>query len=423
MRKRLAAFLAVVLMAALGTQAVAADGTEGLGTPSIAIADGTDVITAGTGTLHLPADINIAIPAGASIEQVLLYWEGQFKVTNDDTISINGNSVTGTSIGGPTEFFGARDPKVKSQTFRADISSLGLVSNGANVLTITDMDFDFANSGAGVLVIVDDGSSQVIELRDGNDLAFVNFDPTIDTTVPQTYTFDATDADRTATLDMFFSSVSGDASGAGDERPSSIEVESGGVTTVFSNILDSNDGEEWDTVELSVNVPAGATSITVQALSRDDNDSGNLPASFAWNAAALTLPVAPPDRCPPDDKKKKKKKDGDKKKGKRGGDDDDDDDKKKKRGHWVNWSWDDDDDRENRKNRRNRWVNNHDDDDDDDRDKKRKKRDRDGKKKCKPEGHGDDDEDEDDDDDDDEDDDDDDDKKKKHRHYRGGDDD
>ena len=101
MKKRLAAFLAVVLMAALGTQVITGDGTEQLGTPSIPIADGTDVITAGTGMIAQPGIIDINVPAGATVEQVLLYWEGQFVKTGtvgDDTISVDGNSVTGTLI-------------------------------------------------------------------------------------------------------------------------------------------------------------------------------------------------------------------------------------------------------------------------------------------------------------------------------------
>ncbi len=295
MRKRVAAFMAVVLLAAMGTQIVTGDGTEQLGTPGIGIADGTDVIAAGTGTLNVPSDINLTVPAGASVEQVLLYWEGQHIDAGDDTISVDGNSVTGTLIGGPTAFFEVSTPSgrrdVHSSTYRADITGLGLVGTGANTLTIDDMAFDFANSGAGVLVIVDNGTANSIELRDGSDLAFINFDPPLDTTVPQTFNFAAAASDRAATLDMFFSSVAGDASGSGNERPSSIEVESGGVITTFSNILDSNDGQEWDTLELLINVPAGATSLTVQAFSRDDLNTREKPASFAWNAAALTLPL------------------------------------------------------------------------------------------------------------------------------------
>ena len=62
-----------------------------------------------------------------------------------------------------------------------------------------------------------------------------------------------------------------------------------GTTTLFSNELASLDGEEWDTVNVGVNIPAGVSSLTVQAFSRDDNNTGNLPASFTWTAAGLSV--------------------------------------------------------------------------------------------------------------------------------------
>ena len=72
MRKRLTSLSVALLLAVLGTQLVAGDGTETLGTPSIPIADGSEVITAGTGLLTQPGIIDIAIPAGTTVEQVLL---------------------------------------------------------------------------------------------------------------------------------------------------------------------------------------------------------------------------------------------------------------------------------------------------------------------------------------------------------------
>ena len=45
---------------------VLADGTEVLGTPSIAIASGTGITTGGSGLLEQPATIEVEVPAGAS---------------------------------------------------------------------------------------------------------------------------------------------------------------------------------------------------------------------------------------------------------------------------------------------------------------------------------------------------------------------
>ena len=97
---------------------------------------------------------------------------------------------------------------------------------------------------------------------------------------------------------MFFSSVAGSVSG-GTQRPSTIEINVLGSATplnfLIQDTLDSIDGNEWDTLNTSVDVPAGSTSITVQAFSRDDLNTGELPASFDWNASALALePETPP---------------------------------------------------------------------------------------------------------------------------------
>ena len=56
---------------------------------------------------------------------------------------------------------------------------------------------NFSDSGAGVLVIFDEGPDSEIGVRDGNDNAFVNFAPPLDATVPQTFNFASSTSDRT----------------------------------------------------------------------------------------------------------------------------------------------------------------------------------------------------------------------------------
>jgi len=274
--------------------AVSADGTETLGPPSIDIAEGSGVVVAGVGLeLAQPGTINIDVPTNATVEQVLLYWEGQRTTpSGDDTAEVNGTSVTGTLIGGPTLFFGS----AYSSTYRADITSLGAVTPGSNSVAVGGLDFDFVANGAGLMVIYDDGTTSAIGVVDGNDLAFINFSPPLDTTVVQTFTFPAADTDRVASLSLFFSSVTGPASGGGEVRPSTIRAVSGGVVSEANNLLDSSDGDEWDTDTFEVTIPAGATELTVQALSEDALGDGQDPlaASFAWNAATLAVPEPPP---------------------------------------------------------------------------------------------------------------------------------
>ena len=109
----------------MGTVAgpVLADGTETLGPPGIFIESGTGIVAAGTGMATQPGTIDITVPAGATVNQVLLYWEGQMttNVAGDDTLVIDGNNVTGTLIGGQTFFFN----NAYNSAFRADITGLG----------------------------------------------------------------------------------------------------------------------------------------------------------------------------------------------------------------------------------------------------------------------------------------------------------
>ena len=279
----------------LGASTALADGTETLGAPGIAIASGTGIVVEGTGMFNQPGTINFSVPVGAAVKQVLLYWEG-FMATNvpgDNTITVSGDGgattfpVIGTLIGGPTYFFKG----AYASTFRADITGLGLVSSGTTTLEVKDLAFSNIANGAGVMVIYDDGRQDAgIQVRDGSDLAFANFAAPLQSTVAQTFTFPAVSQDRSAQMSMFFASVAGSTSGYGF-RPSAIEFTTnpGGAKVVFNNVLDSNDGDEWDSFAATVKIPANATSLTVQALSVDNLGVGTLPASFNWLAAGLAF--------------------------------------------------------------------------------------------------------------------------------------
>src|SRR5688572_3665424 len=96
---------------------------------------------------------------------------------------------------------------------------------------------------------------------------------------------------------MFFASVSGTVSGFGI-RPTAIEITTNGPnggTTVLNNLLDSVDGQEWDSFDISADIPAGATTLTVQAFSRAYLGTGGLPATFGRLAAGFAIePGVPP---------------------------------------------------------------------------------------------------------------------------------
>jgi hypothetical protein len=274
-----------------------ADGTEMLGAPTITIAEGTGILTAGVGLADAqPGMITVDLPAGVTVQQVILYWEGANQAPGDltptDTIEVDGNPVTGDFIGGDTLY--ANDYRTVS--YREDITALGLIGPGSNSISVGGLDFTATNSGAGVLVIFDDGSTDSeIDIRDGNDFAFINRDVPLNETMIQVFDFTPENVDRVGSVNMFVSSVSDD-TGIYGFRPSSFEVATGGDTAVFPDQLNSNDGRYWDSVNLVVTVPAGAENLSVEVFSRDDGvvAPGNLPASLIWLAAGFELQT--PDR-------------------------------------------------------------------------------------------------------------------------------
>ena len=287
--KRAAAATAGLLLSLSVNPIAQADGTETLDSPSIAIGSGSDIVAAGTGMVTQPGVISINVPAGATISQVLLYWEGQMfrDEVGDSEINIGGTDVTGVLIGGQSFFF----KDAYSSAYRADITALNLIAPGGNTVNVSGLDFTRASNGAGIVVIYDEGGvTAEIDIRDGLDLAFVNFPEPRKDTIPQQFDFTPASTARSSSLALFFGSVAGTISGVDADRPSSIEVTTGGATLVFSNTLASSDGEEWDTLNLDITIPAGASSLTVQAYSRDDLSTDNLEASLSWIAAGLSVP-------------------------------------------------------------------------------------------------------------------------------------
>jgi hypothetical protein len=317
MRRRLALFAAVAATMLAVASTALADGTETLGPPSISIASGTNAFVAGVG-MHafpnMPNTFSFSVPSGATVKQVLLYWEGHWtnhdphvsntpQVDGDNMISVNGTPVAGTKIGGSTAFFqqfaGAVDGTEMFVAYRADITGLGLVAAGANTLIISDMlfasnfpagsPFNQGNDGVGVLVIYEDSmDSAVVGVRDGLDLAFAGFAPPLDTTVPQTFTFSPAPSSRPGTL----------ATMAGGVRGPDLDVLRGNILRVtfdvgapvdLVNPWQSNQGFEFDALNSSITIPAGASSLTVQALST----GGVVPSSFAWIAASLAIENPP----------------------------------------------------------------------------------------------------------------------------------
>jgi hypothetical protein len=327
-----------------------ADGTETLGPPGIRIAQGTGFVEAGTGLYNGSGTIQVDVPLNAEIRQAILYWEGQHRNTNtgDPNLVVNGQTVWGERIGGPTLFEtrGTEGPDVNATAFRTDITGYGFIKPGSNTLQVSGSTFDFANDGAGVLVIYAESSGlRDIQVRDGVDIAYKNFPSPRDKTVPQTFVFAPASTPRTADLSLFVGSVN-DSLPRPNKRPNAIRIIIGSAhseatvqtvplgkmvslgtplltpvledfapicylaglaagkpvathnalstsETLLINQLDSKDGSEWDTFRTQVEIPAEASELTVEILSYDDG-SGNRPASLTWVTAIFAITEAPP---------------------------------------------------------------------------------------------------------------------------------
>ena len=192
----------------------------------------------------------------------------------------SGTQVTGTLIGESNNV-----PSGPSQVYRADITSLGVVEAGMNMIELSDLSFSGA-AGAGIAVIYDDGSvSRAVQLVDGQDSAgdpSILADP-LDRTVPQTFSFAPLMFDRPATLDLFVADGSLDPS----DR---IRINIGGVVTIFDNLIASSDGDRWDTLRFSLLIPAGVADVTVELISTDEGTLSG-PDAFTWAMAVLALPT------------------------------------------------------------------------------------------------------------------------------------
>ena len=300
------ALMSLVLLT-IPVGAVLANGGEitGIGAPSITIQPGSGMVAAGTGLVGVPSgDIEITVPAGNTVNQALLYWGDRVDptFTGDDTVSIDDGSgaisVTGILIGSEVG-----DPvppsNVVAMSYRADITGLVSFSTGLNTVTVSDFDTDGSEDGAGILLILDDGTAADVQIRDGADYANsgLNPAPPLSEIIPQTYTFDASPDARTAEIILFVGDVD-------FPRSNRVEVSiDGSVTETFVNQLTGLDGDAtgmWDTFIRSITVPAGATSLTIEVISGDGDPNhqyGDMrPASLTLIMGGFSIAV---DDIPP----------------------------------------------------------------------------------------------------------------------------
>ena len=307
-----------------------------------ALSNGSKIRISGTGLHSLPdtpGSISITLNPGETVERVLLYWqvfdsEPIYDVDIDVERLGDGfsNMVTGQVIGEHVPFTGGAPKKsfynAYSATIRADITDLNLIKPGENTLLISGLEDvelpnpnfgDSPTNGAGIMLIVSDGSNANLQLVDGHDAAWWErsypdsdkFSETLGFTVPVRFQFEAMNVDRFADLSMFVASVEGDGQ-TGNDRPSVVVIRGGDDPANEirdANVLMSNRGDEWDDYIRSVPIPAGVDFIEVEIFSQTDpfvdplsvlNPDGSKtidPASFVWLAAGLSTPQEVENAC------------------------------------------------------------------------------------------------------------------------------
>ena len=244
-----------------------------------------------------PGVFDLNVPG--TVVAAYAYWEGAMGASGggDDQIVINANGggdtpVNGVFIGGETQIV----PNFFTYAYRADVTGL-VQSNAMNSFAVSGLSFnarcpdDCRNDGVAIVVLYDDGVSEPkeITLKEGNDFAFHDFAPTLDATVPQVYSFTPVAVARNASLFIIAGSVEAN-------RPNVIEItpDVGPVQRIVDP-LGSNKGADWDVVELSVDIPADASSITVEVISEKDATSvlTGIPASVVWIFGGLC--ITPPE--------------------------------------------------------------------------------------------------------------------------------
>lgn len=255
-------------------------------------AGGVGLQDTGTGSLS----VNI----GGPVQGALLYWAGRDRPCpesggvcvipsqpyKDQVLRFDGNLITGTVIGTEGQPISAGGP-INNIGYLADVTGI-VQAKGTGLQSFSVADGDLASNlfrlnGATLIVIYSDPAdtaSYRLIVYDGLDFAY-GIDPTpgpTRVTVPVTFSYGAEAAARQAQL--LISSGDGEPT-----RPDRVDV-SNNPSVV--NGLDSSAGHAWDADWITVNIPAGAGSTTVQLFSEPLDQN---PDSLLWELGAMRIPL------------------------------------------------------------------------------------------------------------------------------------
>lgn len=268
---------------------------------------GLSMASGGTGLQSGPGTVTVNI--GGPVQAALLYWAGRDRPCPqsggvcvipsqpylDQVLSFDGNLITGTIIGTEGQPVSAGGP-INNIGYLADVTNIVKArGTGSQTFSIADGDTSsnlFRLNGATLLVIYTnpaDTNSYRLMVFDGLDFAY-GADPTpgpTQVTTPVTFNHGSDTAARQAQLLVLV----GDAEAG---RPDEIDITN---NPSLINTLVSAAGTAWDSPVLTINIPAGVSSTTLQLVSAPVDQN---PDSLLWELGALRVPLpAPPPPPPP----------------------------------------------------------------------------------------------------------------------------
>jgi hypothetical protein len=262
---------------------------------------GLSMASGGTGLQAGPGAVTVNI--GGPVQAALLYWAGRDRPCPqsggacvipsqpylDQVLSFDGNLVTGTIIGTEGQPVSAGGP-INNIGYLADVTNIVKArGTGSQTFAIADGDTTsnlFRLNGATLLVIYTnpaDTNSYRLIVFDGLDFAY-GADPTpgpTQVTVPVTFSHGSAAAARQAQLLVLV----GDAEAG---RPDEIDISNN--PSLLSTLVGAA-GPEWDDPVLTINIPAGVSSTTLQLVSAPVDQN---PDSLLWELGALRVPLPGP---------------------------------------------------------------------------------------------------------------------------------
>ncbi|MFL6231661.1 MAG: DUF3344 domain-containing protein [Thermoanaerobaculia bacterium] len=267
---------------------------------------GLSMVSGGTGLQSGPGTVTVNI--GGPVQAALLYWAGRDRPCpqsggacvipsqpyKDQVLSFDGNLITGTIIGTEGQPVSAGGP-INNIGYLADVTNIVKArGTGSQSFAIADGDGAsnlFRLNGATLLAIYTnpaDTNSYRLIVFDGLDFAY-GADPTpgpTQVTTPVTFSHGSDTAVRQAQL-----LVSVGDSEAG--RPDEIDISNN--PSLLSTLV-SAAGTAWDSPLLTINIPAGVSSTTLQLVSAPVDQN---PDSLLWELGVLRVPLPAPPPPPP----------------------------------------------------------------------------------------------------------------------------